>query len=148
MGQANSSVWISGVIMDNITITQQQDVPAKQAALSTIEQIEKLQEEIKALKEMQDSILDDDLTYSNALENRKDASERLKTQKQRVFSENPELIDRQADINEKRQTVRELKSEAGYQLGLFQQQTGASVLESRSGKRYHIVNSYKKAAND
>lgn len=62
--------------MENIAIVQQQDIPAKQAALSSIEQ-----------------------------------------------------------------------AEAGYQLGLFQQQTGSSVLESNSGKRYHIVNNYKVAGN-
>lgn len=134
--------------MQDTVIMQTIDVPAKNAALSSIERIEQLQEEIKNLEEMQASVLENDPDYDNALAARKQASENLKQIKSKLLNQNTELIERRMQIVELRQEIKEVKSEVGYQLGLFQQQTGQSVLESNSGKRYHIVNTYKKAKSE
>lgn len=133
--------------MENIAIAQQQDMPAKQAALSSIEQAEKLQAEIKTLQEMQRSIMDNDSEYGALVDERKEITNSLKGVRQRLTEQYPELIERQVKIKALRSELKEVKAEAGYQLGLFQQQTGSSVLESNSGKRYHIVNNYKVAGN-
>lgn len=134
--------------MQDTAIVQTIEIPAQAAALSSIAQIEKLKEEVKTLTEMQSSVLENDPDYSNAYTNRVEASEVLKRQRQRVFEQNPELIERQEQIKELRATIKEVKGELGYQLGLFQQQTGSSVLESPGGERYHIINNYKKGKDE
>lgn len=134
--------------MNDITppaVIQVQDFPAKAAALGGIRRIKDIKEKIKTLNEMQASVYENDPDYSNALTTRIEASEVLKRNKQRVMEENPELISRAEQIKELRQELKEVKSETGYQLGLFQQQTGSSVLIDPDGNEYHIINNYKEA---
>lgn len=119
---------------------------AEQSALRSITDIEKIQEEIKNLKEMQTNILDNDQEYSVVKSDRDEKTRQLKAVRARVMN-TPEAVARAAQIGELNSELKEAKNGLGQQLGLFYQQTGQSYVETPEGSRYWLKMGYKKGKN-
>ena len=105
---------------------------------SHISQIDKLNEELKKLKEMLDDILANDSTYQEHLENAKEAA-KVKTATKNQILKRPQAADLNEKIKSLKSQIKENQSSLSDYLQEYARLSGVNEIEGDDGEVREIV---------
>lgn len=120
----------SGEVLDLLTV--------QDAIKTRIEQLDKLKEDIKPIKEMLDSFLENSDEYREKSEAAKRASKEKSGVKARLMAQ-PQAADNVNKINAIKEQMKDVQEGLSYYLREYQRLTGANEIEGSDGELRQII---------